>query len=409
MKTDIPTLMQDRNLDAVVVSGNTDTSSDLAYLTDHAALERALYLHRRDAEPVLFSSVLEREVAAGTGYRVRMWSDYDMNGYLERHDKDRLAAMVAQWSDIFRDEGIYGRVGFYGMGDAGASYVLLRSLAAANPNLDVIGELNPNLFTAARETKDAREIACLREVGARTTAVVDTVVAFLQSQRVQGDTLVRADGAPLTIGDVKAFIRMELAKRNLDESQENIFSQGRDTGVPHNRGDCQMPLRLGRPIIFDIFPRDRETGYYHDITRTFCLGDPPAALARGWEQVKAVFDRVMVELRVGEACSRYQALACDLFEQMGHATIRKDPKTQVGYVHSLGHGVGLDVHEGPTLGLAPTNTALLRPGNVVTVEPGLYYPDDGWGVRIEDTVAFDHDGRLVNLTDYRYDMVIPVG
>jgi len=170
-----------------------------------------------------------------------------------------------------------------------------------------------------------------------------------------------------------------------------------------------MPLRLGTPIIFDIFPRDRETGFFHDVTRTFCLGHAPDAIVHAWDQVKTVFDRVMADLRVGEPCSRYQALACDIFEGLGHPTLRKDPKTEVGYVHSLGHGVGLDVHEGPSLSMLPSNTAVLRPGNVITVEPGLYYPDDGWGVRIEDTVAFDPAGRLVNLTDYRYDLVIPVG
>jgi hypothetical protein len=84
MKSDLPALMQERNLDAIVVLGSTDTSSDLAYLCDHAALERAMFLQRSDGATALFTSVLEREVAAGTGYPVRLWSDYDLNGYLER-------------------------------------------------------------------------------------------------------------------------------------------------------------------------------------------------------------------------------------------------------------------------------------------------------------------------------------
>jgi Xaa-Pro aminopeptidase len=409
MKSDIAALMQERQLDAIVVFGSTDTSSDLAYLTDHAALERALYLQRSGADPVLFASVLEREVAAATGIRVRQWSDYDMNAYLERFEKDRLKAAVAQWSDLLRDEGVFGRVGFYGTGDTGAMYLLLRAIAEANPNLDIVGELAPNLFTTARETKDARELDALRAAGRRTTAVIDAVVKFLRSHGVRDGGLVKADGTALVIGDVKAFIRLELARANLDETHESIFSQGRDAGVPHNRGDYGMQLHLGTPIIFDIFPRHRETGYFHDVTRTFCLGRAPETLVRAWDQVKTVFDLVMGELRVGEECRRYQALACDRFEEMGHPTIRKDPKTQVGYVHSLGHGIGLDVHEGPSLGLMPTNTTVLKPGHVFTVEPGLYYPDDGWGVRIEDTVAFDADGRLVNLTDYPYDLVIPMG
>jgi Xaa-Pro aminopeptidase len=287
--------------------------------------------------------------------------------------------------------------------------MLLQALSAANRNLTVVGELAPNLFTLARETKDARELALMRQVGESTTACISAVVAFLQSHAVRDETLVRPDGAPLTIGDAKAFIRLELARRNLDEPHENIFSQGRDAGVPHNRGEYGMPLRLGQPIIFDFFPRDRESGYYHDVTRTFCLGHAPDHVARAWSEVKAVFDAVMAELKVGAPCRRFQELACEVFEAGGHTTIRQDPSTQVGYVHSLGHGVGLDVHEGPSLSMLATNAAVLKPGHVVTVEPGLYYPDDGWGVRIEDTVAFDPDGRLVNLTDHPYDLVIPMG
>jgi Xaa-Pro aminopeptidase len=409
MKTDISRLMEDRDLDAIVVSGSTETSSDLAYLTDGAALERVMYLHPRGGEPALVASVLEREVAAATGYRVIQWGEYDLNAYLKEHDKDRVRATIAQWGDLFRDQGIGGRVGFYGSGDMGWSYVLLDALAKEIPSLTVVGESHPNLFTAARETKDETELNHMRHVGKQTTAVIDAVVAYLQSFSVSDDQLVTGDGAPVTIGDVKALIRLELAKRNLEEPHENIFSQGRDAGVPHNRGDYGMPLRLGESIIFDIFPRDRESGYYHDVTRTFFLGHAPEHLARAWRDVKGVFDQVIDKLSVGEPCARYQELTCELFEESGYATLRQDPKIQEGYVHSLGHGVGRDVHEGPTFSSAPSNESVLAAGNVITVEPGLYYPDDGWGVRIEDTVAFTADGTMVNLTGYPYEMVIPVG
>ena len=77
-------------------------------------------------------------------------------------------------------------------------------------------------------------------------------------------------------------------------------------------------------------------------------------------------------------------MVCDVFERQGHATVRANQGVEEGYVHGLGHGVGLAVHEGPRLGGPPTNTALLEPGHVVSVEPGLYYPSRGLGVRIED-------------------------
>ncbi|HHB90728.1 MAG TPA: aminopeptidase P family protein [Anaerolineae bacterium] len=407
MKQDIPELMRERGLDALVVYGDTDTSSDLAYLTGGAHLERAMYLHVQGQEPVLFASVLERENAAATGIPTRLWSDFPLSRFLKEAGGDMAAARIAQWRAIFEEYDVRGRVGFYGLMDMGFAYRFLSDLAAAIPEIEVVGEEPPNLFSTARETKDAREIEIMRAVGKATTEVIANVYDFLSGHRAQGDMLIQADGSPLTIGDVKAFIRLELAKRNLEETHEHIFSQGRDAGVPHNAGRPEMPLRLGQTIIFDIFPRDRATGYFHDITRTFFLGHAPDDLAQKWLDVKRVFDEVMAAIRVGEPGGNFQQMTCDLFEAMGYPTICSDPQTTVGYIHSLGHGVGLDIHEGPRLShIGPQR--VLRPGHVVSVEPGLYFPDEGWGVRIEDTIAFDENGEIVNLSHFPYEMVIPV-
>jgi len=298
-------------------------------------------------------------------------------------------------------------VGFYGLADMGYAYRFLSALTQSLSDIQVVGETPPNLFATARETKDAREIAIMQAVGKATTEVIANVFDFLSGRRARGDVLIQSDGQPLTIGDVKAFIRLELVKRNLEETHENIFSQGRDAGVPHNAGRCDMPLRLGQTTIFDIFPRDRATGYFHDITRTFFLGYAPEHLVEKWLDVKRVFDEVMAEMRVGEPGGKFQKMTCDLFETLNYPTICSDPQTTVGYIHSLGHGVGLDVHEGPRLSTFGQQQPL-KPGHVVSVEPGLYYPDEGWGVRIEDTIAFDEQGAIVNLSDFPYDMVIPI-
>jgi len=407
MKSDIPQLMADRDLDAIVVYGSTDTSSDLAYLTGGAHLERALYLHSRRGQPVLFASVLERENAEATGISTRLWNDYPLSRYLKEAGGDVMTAQIAQWREIFRDYAIQGRVGFYGLIDMGYAYRFLTALNQALPQIEVVGETPPTLFSTARETKDAREIENMRAVGKATTDVIANVFDFLSGHRAQDGVLIKPDGQPLTIGDVKAFIRLEVVKRNLEETHENIFSQGRDAGVPHNAGRYDMPLRTGETIIFDIFPRDRATGYFHDITRTFFLGYAPDHLAEKWLDVKRVFDEVMAEIRVGEPGGKYQQMTCDLFEMLNYPTICTDPQTTVGYIHSLGHGVGLDIHEGPRLSTFGQQVPL-KPGHVVSVEPGLYYPDDGWGVRIEDTIAFGEGGDRINLSDFPYEMVIPL-
>ena len=398
--------MDQHKLDAVIVYGSTDTSKDLAYLTGGIHLENALYLHTRNSHPVLISSVLERENAQATGYTTKLWSEYPLGKYLQQAEGDVKRAQAAQWRDIFADHNVRGRVGFYGMLDMGYAWRFL-NLLSEEADIQIAGDEYPTIFNTLRETKDAHEIEIMQQVGKSTTEVIANVFDFLGSHRSKQGILFKTDGSPLTIGDIKAFIRLELAKRNLEEVHENIFSQGRDAGIPHNSGRYDMPLELGKTIIFDIFPRDRGSGYFHDITRTFFLGYAPDDLAQRWAEVKHVFDVVMEKIQIGEPEGKFQQLTCHLFEEMGHPTICSNPQTTVGYIHSLGHGVGLDIHENPRLSTVGKQS-ILKPGHVISVEPGLYYPDDGWGIRIEDTIAFDADGQVINLSNFPYDMIIPV-
>src|SRR6185295_11500050 len=146
------------------------------------------------------------------------------------------------------------------------------------------------------------------------------------------------------------------------------------------------------PIVLDIFPADKTSGYFFDLTRTFCIGPIPDELRRLHAQVLEAFTRARDAMRPGTKASSYQSLVCDLFEANGHATTRSHPGTLEGYVHTLGHGVGLDIHEKPSFALNPTNHDLIETGDIVTIEPGLYYPDRELGIRIEDTFVVREDG-----------------
>ena len=117
------------------------------------------------------------------------------------------------------------------------------------------------------------------------------------------------------------------------------------------------------------------------------------------------FTQSLEAINIGEPTGNLQKLVCEIFESQGHPTPLNSPGTDEGYVHSLGHGLGLDVHEAPGISTYNMNTTFAA-GHVVTIEPGLYYPSKGWGIRIEDTVYVDKNGHPVNLTDCPYDLVI---
>ncbi len=408
MKADIDQLMKNRQLDALIVMGDSSGNPIMQYLAGKVHLERALFLKARGGGMTLIHGSMERDNAARTGYRlVDRDQRYNPYSLMQKHEGDELAAQCDYLLQVIADFNLQGRIGFYGQADMGAAHMLLNTLADCLEDAEVAGEFGESLFTVARETKDAAELAELADLGRRTCLVVDEVKGFLQTHAVCDEALVQGDGSPLTIGDVRRFLQSRLQRQGLIEDHATIFAQGKESAVPHNAGSNDWILHLGQPIIFDIFPRG-ESGYFHDMTRTWCLAYVPDAVAEAWDHTKALFDKVMASFRPGMPCRDLQEIACDHYESLNHRTLRSHPGTHEGYVHSLGHGIGLDVHEGPNLSLRAGNDTVLQPGHVITVEPGLYYPDPGYGVRIEDAVALDAAGQLQYLSQYPYDLVVPM-
>lgn len=409
MKSDLDRIMAERNLDALLVMGDASGNQVMNYLTGGAHLERALIVKRRGGPLTLIHGSMERDTAVRTGM-VLVDRDQKYNRYelLKKHEGDRLAAEVDYLSQVVNDQELQGRLGIYGAQDAGAAFLLLSRLQAALPSTELVGEFGESLFTAARQTKDDQEIAELREAGRLTLVVMGEVRDFIQEHPVRDGVVMASNHQPLTIGDVKAFIRTRLTFYDMHEDHGCIFSQGRDAGVPHNAGNPNEPLRLGQPIIFDFFPQ-RPSNYFHDVTRTWCLGYAPPEVQAAWDQCKEIFDKVLGELALGKPCRDFQLMTCEYFESKGHPTPLNHPGTHEGYVHGLGHGIGLNIHEEPNLSHAAGNNTVLQPGHVFSVEPGLYYPERGFGVRIEDSVAFTEAGELINLTNFPYDLVIPMG
>lgn len=409
MKHDLDTLMEVRNLDVIVVSGKMLGNPPLIYMLNGAHLTQALIVKQRGAAPHLIVSPIEREEALAAGYPVILNSRYGYRELLQKHNGDVLAASVAYQTAIFDDLSITGRVGFYGHLDQGYAYAFLAALDAATPGVEIVGEVAPTLIEAARATKDAAEVERIREVGRRTADVVRQMVQFLQSHAVGPDeTLRHPDGGVLTVGDAHAHIHRLITSQGLEAAEGFIFATGRDAAVPHNRGKLGAPLRLGETIVFDIFPREVGGGYFFDMTRTFCLGYAPEPAIRLHQDVWDAAQYLKASMKTGEETRTYQQMACAFFEQRGHPTIGSDPQTLEGYVHGLGHGVGLDIHEAPSFFDYTGNTARLTPGHVFTLEPGLYYPERGIACRLEDTLWIDDQGNIQNLTDYPYDLVAPM-
>jgi Xaa-Pro aminopeptidase len=409
MKQDLDRLMAARGLDAMLVRGKVLGNPPLVYLLNGAHLTQAVLVKRCGDSPTLIVGPMDRVTAAATGYEVVLTTRYNYAAFLEEHAGDELAASVAYYRSILEDLGISGRLGCYGYMDQGYAYAFLSALNAATPDVEIVGEVQEDIIRKARATKDAEEVARIRDVGRRTARVVSQSVAFLQSHAVDGEErLVASSGQVLTVDDVHHEINRLIAAEGLEDPEGFIFATGADAGIPHSRGTPDAPMRLGETIVFDIFPREVGGGYFFDLTRTFCLGYAPEPAATLHREVLMCLRTLKAKIRAGEETRRYQQMACAYFRDLGHPTIDDDPATQEGYVHTLGHGVGLDIHEAPWFRDDASNSARLEPGHLFAFEPGLYYPERGMGCRVEDVLWVAEDGTVYTLTELPYALVVPM-
>ncbi len=408
MKSDIDALMQTKNLDALLVLGNADHNPPMYYLTGGGHVAAATLIKKRGQAGVLYCNDMERDEAAKSGLEIIPYSTFNYENLLKEAGGSPAQAAALRYQRMFTDLEVHGRVGIYGIVEAGTLLATFDPLRRLVPDLELVGETREDsLFMKAMETKDEAEVARIRRMGQITTEVVARVASYLTERNVrQDEVLLKEDGTPLTIGDVKARINRWLAELGAENPEGTIFAIGRDAGVPHSTGNPDDLLRLGRTIVFDIYPCEVGGGYFYDFTRTWCLGYVPPEAQRLYDQVKAAYDRVMDNLELNVPFKEYQRLVCELFEKEGHPTPLHTPAPSEGYVHSLGHGLGLNVHERPWSGLTATDDNLLKPGVVMTIEPGLYYPDQGMGVRIEDSFWVRPDGKIEILAEYPYDFLL---
>src|ERR1700752_134946 len=411
MKSDIDTLMKAKNIDAILVIGHAEHNPPMFYFTGGGHVSHATVIKKRGEEPVYFHADMERDEAAKSGLKLIPYSKYDFDELLKKADDDILLTNAMRYELMFKEVGVNaGRVGVYGTYDLSATFGLLTHLQKLVPEIEFIGEpREDSLFMRAMETKDEKEVTRIRRIGKITTEGVGQVAEYLTSCEVRSDeVLLKDDGTPLTVGDVHSMIRLWVAERGAELPSGFIFAIGRDAGVPHSAGNPEDLIRLGQTIVFDIYPAEAGGGYYYDFTRTWSLGYATPESQELYDQVKEIFDILLDNFDLNSPFKNYHQMTCEYYEAKGHQTPLHTKAPLEGYVHSLGHGVGLNIHERPFSSLSTSDDQRLVPGVVITSEPGLYYPEKGMGVRIEDTLWVRPDGVLEKLAEYPYDFVLPM-
>jgi Xaa-Pro aminopeptidase len=254
-------------------------------------------------------------------------------------------------------------------------------------------------FERRRRAKSEAELAGIRRAQAAAEAGMRAAAALLAAAEPDGDGALVLDGAALTCERVRAAIDAEFHARGA-VADGVMVAPGAQGAIGHELG--HGPIAAGAPVIVDLWPQDRASSCFADMTRTFVAGTPDEELVAWHALAREALERSVAAVAPGAAGRDVWGAACDVFEAAGHPTQRTKTPGEVlrdGFFHSLGHGVGLEVHEAPGLGRGPD---VLVAGDVLAIEPGLYRQGYG-GVRLEDLVLVTDDGPVV-LTEFPYEL-----
>lgn len=399
--------LADRGCDALLIVGASGRDPDLAPFVGPVHLSRAvLFLPAPGPDPgrsrgpfLAYLTPMERGEAARTGFPLLTPAELEV----ERLSRERTEP-GSFWSAFL--EGLLGRTGLppgrlalAGHLGAGTAVVFSRALEEAGWTLV---EGHP-VVRRLRQRKRPEEVAAIREAARGTVAAfrrVAEVLAAAAAGPVDGGAL-RFEGEPLTVDRLRQEVFRVLAGLGLEQPEGNIVAPGEEGAMPHSVGTDGRALRRGESLVVDLFPRGR---LYADCTRTFCVGEAPAPLAAAWAAVRRALEIARAGLRPGVRGFALQEEVCRHFQDLGHPTPVSHPGTEVGYVHNLGHGVGHELHEYPSFKKEAGAEGVLGAGDVVTLEPGLYSVEQGYGVRLEDLLVVGEEGIAEDLTPLPHDL-----
>jgi len=364
---------------ATLMIAASETDSNLYYATRFIA-----------PDPFIFLEI--------KGERVMVMSDLEMDRAREQAAVDRVLSL----SEIERalkargvaEPGTIDVVDAFLQG-AGIKRVLVPgtfpyAYAARLQQLGYELDMKKEPFFEQRAIKTDEEVRHIEAAQRATEEAVSAAHAALKRASVR-DGVLWLDGEVLTSERIKKLINVTLMERDCI-AQHTIVAGGDQACDPHNEGTG--PLPADRSIIFDVFPRSAHSRYFADMSRTVMKGRPSPELRRLYQTVKDAQEEAITKIRDGADGARIHQGICERFEAAGYKTGLVNGRMQ-GYFHGTGHGVGLDIHEPPRIS---RTGSILQEGQIVTVEPGLYYPGLG-AVRIEDMVLVTKDGCR-NLTQY---------
>lgn len=369
--------------EAIVLFGETYYHPTILWRTGFLAPDPVVYIEV-DGDSTLYVSALEFGRAQKQA-KVGKVARFDDDDFLKRRAGDgELQAFGAA---------IASRLAAAGVDQVRVEPEFPVALARAIEAQDIVVLSDKPLFADERRAKTEDQAVAVRHSQQAAQAALDRARAILGEAEIRDGMLYR-DGAPLTSSVLIGAIDSELLSRGYG-ADGTIAAGGSGAADPHTSDSGHLPA--GKGVIVDIFPVDKKSRYFGDITRTFVVGEPNQTWQQMYEAVKAAHEKALSMVAPGvNGRDIHRAVCQTLYDAGFGASLKGFQRDGVpSMIHGTGHGVGLAIHEAPRVSDVDLE---LREGDVITIEPGLYSEEEG-GVRLEDTILVTADGYR-NLTDY---------
>jgi len=383
LRGDLDNILAEKDVEALLLYSDSYKDANMYYLTEFLAPDPFIFLKRADEEPIIVVNQMEypRAQKQSSVKDVKSYLDYNYLEAVKSAKEPQLGALkfianVAK-QELDRETRICVPSNFPVL----VADVLRAEGLTLAPTFGVVEK--------ARETKDTYEVEEIMAVQAVNEKVTSEAIELIANSDVGNNKTLRYNGESLTVGKVKSFFGHKLLENRCLPEEDIIVACGTKSSDPHYVGAAEDKLKADQPIILDIYPRSIQKRYCTDMTRTVVKGKASSKLKQMFSTVQEAKDVSLDAIQAGALGSQVYDVCCDVLERAGYETTRGRKKVTSGMTHSLGHGVGLQIHESPRM--SELSTSPLREHVVVTVEPGLYDPKIG-GVRLEDIIEVTKSG-----------------
>ena len=366
--------------DSLLIIDTTEDNADLLYRTGFFVPDPVIYIEHKGKKILVLSDLeIDRGNDEASVDTILSFSEYQKKLLSEKRSRPRFVDIV---DEVLKDLKIKQAL------VPGMFPVKYADELRKRGYTIRVSEEEP--FFKERLTKSPGEIGFLKDALRKTARAMDLAIRMIASSEIKRNKLYM-NGQILTSEKIKGEISTELSRMGYTASH-TIVASGAHSSMPHHSGEG--PIFADKPLVIDIFPRSQESGYFGDMTRTVIRGEPSEKLVRMYNTVLNGQKIGISMIKDGVKSRDVHSAIAEYFNEQGFETGNINGRQQ-GFIHSTGHGLGLEIHEPPRIGMGDE---VLKEGNVVTVEPGLYYEKIG-GIRIEDVVVVEKDG-CTNLTKY---------